>query len=262
MWALNTELMWTELTLFLLVLARMTGCVVFNPVLARNGVPGMFKSGMCLLLAVTAYSMTASRPQVPETVLELAVLLFLEMAVGYFLGVVMNLFFYVPMLAGETIDMQMGMSMGRTYDPSSQTSTTVTSHILNTLMMLLFFTANGHHTLLRIMLDSGKIVPFGSVSFGQDLYRSVIELFIDCTILGIKLAMPILAAELLGQVSMGILMKVIPQINVFVINIDLKVIIGLALLFVLLRPFSEFLLRIEIEMLQAMQRVLPAMTAG
>ena len=168
----------------------------------------------------------------------------------------MNLFFYVPLLGGETIDMQMGMSMGRTYDPSSQTSTTVTASLLNLLLMLLFFAANGHQTLLRIILVSGRIVPFGAAAFGQELYGAVVELFINCTILGIKLCMPILAAELLGQMGMGILMKVIPQINVFAINIELKVIIGLGLLFLMLVPFSEFLLGMEADMLRAIQRML------
>ena len=251
--------MWADLTLFLTILARMTGFVAMNPILGRTGIPGIFKSGMSLLLAVTAYGMTAERPGVPETILGLAALLLLELAVGYFLGLVMNIFFYIPMMGGETIDIQMGMSMGRTYDPSSQTTTTVTSRVLNTLMMLLFFAANGHHTLLRLIMVSGRIVPFGAAAFGQDLYWAVVELFVDCTILGVKLCMPILAAELLGQVGMGILMKVIPQINVFAINIELKVIIGLGLLFLLLNPMSEFLLLVEVNMLQSLQRLLPMM---
>ena len=251
--------MWADLTLFLTILARMTGFVAMNPILGRTGIPGIFKSGMSLLLAVTAYGMTAERPGVPETILGLAALLLLELAVGYFLGLVMNIFFYIPMMGGETIDIQMGMSMGRTYDPSSQTTTTVTSRVLNTLMMLLFFAANGHHTLLRLIMVSGRIVPFGAAAFGQDLYWAIVELFVDCTILGVKLCMPILAAELLGQVGMGILMKVIPQINVFAINIELKVIIGLGLLFLLLNPMSEFLLQVEVNMLQSLQRLLPMM---
>ena len=249
--------MWADLTLFLTILARMTGFVVFNPIFGRTGIPGIFKSGLSLLLAATTYTMTVERPAVPETLLGLALLLGLELAVGYFLGLVMNIFFYIPMMGGETIDIQMGMSMGRTYDPSSQTTTTVTSRVLNTLMMLLFFAANGHHTLLRLIMVSGRIVPFGAAAFGQDLYWAIVELFVDCTILGVKLCMPILAAELLGQVGMGILMKVIPQINVFAINIELKVIIGLGLLFLLLNPMSEFLLQVEVNMLQSLQRLLP-----
>ena len=74
--------------------------------------------------------------------------------------------------------------------------------------------------------------------------------------MAVKLCMPILAAELLGQMGMGILMKVIPQINIFVINIDLKVIIGLALELLLIAPFSEYLLKVEFDMLQALQRLL------
>jgi len=251
--------MWTELTLFLLVLARMSGFVLFNPLLGRSSIPTLVKTGFILLLSVTAYGAAAQPVEAPDTILEAAVSLLLELALGYFLGLVMNVFFYIPLLAGETIDVQMGMSMGRTYDPGSQVSSTVTATLLNTLMMLLFFVANGHHTLLRIALVSGRIVPYGAVAFGQDVYWAVIELFIDCTILAVKLCMPILAAELLGQVGMGILMKVIPQINVFAINIELKVIIGLGLLLIMLYPFSEYLLRVESNMLQTMQRLLPAM---
>ena len=89
---------------------------------------------------------------------------------------------------------------------------------------------------------------------------SLIQLFINCTVLGIKLCMPILAAELMGQVGMGILMKAIPQINVFAINIELKVIIGLTLIFLLITPFSEYLLDVEVQMLVTLQRILPLMS--
>ena len=246
---------WAEITLFMVILARMSGFVLFNPLLGRRGIPGLFRSGLVLVLAVTAFSITEQRPPVPDTAIELAVKLLLELALGYFLGLAMNFFFYVPLLGGETIDAQMGMSMGKTYDPGSQTSISVSATLFNTMMLLLFFVANGHHTLLRIILASGQVVPFGEAAFGQDFYWALLELFIECTVLAIKLCMPVLAAELLGQVSMGILMKVIPQINVFVINIDLKVIIGLGLELLLLTPISEFLLKLEVQMLQALQEL-------
>ena len=247
---------WADLTLFMMILARMSGFVLFNPLFGRQSIPGLVKSGLILLLSVTVYPMTDYRPEIPEMMLALGVHLLLEIAVGYFLGLVMNIFFYIPLLGGETIDTQMGMSMGKTYDPGSQSSVSVTASLFNILMILLFFTANGHHTLLRIILVSGRIVPFGAVALGEELYSAVLELFIECTVMAIKLCMPILAAELLGQVGMGILMKVIPQINVFAINIELKVIVGLALLLVLIVPFSEFLLQAEAAMLNALHDVL------
>ncbi len=81
-------------------------------------------------------------------------------------------------------------------------------------------------------------------------------------LLAVKMALPILAAELLGELGMGILMKAIPQINAFVINMELKVIIGLILLFLFLTPLSEFLLGAEADMLSGLRRGLAVMAGS
>ena len=75
------------------------------------------------------------------------------------------------------------------------------------------------------------------------------------------MALPIMGAEMIGQIGMGVLNKVIPQINVFVINIDLKILIGLVLLLMLLTPFSQFLLEMETAMLRELRTVLQMMSA-
>ena len=92
--------------------------------------------------------------------------------------------------------------------------------------------------------------------FGEAPLNAMLAIFVECTILGVKMCMPILAAELIAQMGMGILMKVIPQINVFSINIELKVIIGLLLLLLLTAPFSEFLLTAEQNMLDTLSDLL------
>lgn len=251
---------WNALTLFLLITARMTGCVAFNPLLGRRGIPSLVKAGLILLLSVSAFSVTTVQVEAPSTLLGLALMFGMELFLGYVLGLVVNLFFYIPLMAGSVIDMQMGLSMASTYDPASGIQVTATSTLLNVLMSLLFFAANGHHTLIRIFLVSGRVVPFGAVALGEDFYEAIIQIFLDCTLLGVKLAMPILAAELMGQVGMGILMKAIPQINVFAINIELKVIIGLVLIMLMLFPFSQFLLEAETRMLITLQQILPLMS--
>lgn len=251
---------WAQLTLFMLIAGRMTGCILFNPLFGRRGIPGIVKAGLILLLTVCIFPLTTLQTQVPQTIMGLSLTFLLELFLGYVLGLAVNIFFYIPLLAGSMIDTQMGLSMAATYDPASGIQVTATSTLLNVLMTLLFFVANGHHTLIRILAGSGQVVPFGAVTLGEELYAALIKLFIDCTILGIKLCMPVLAAELMGQVGMGILMKVIPQINVFAINIELKVLVGLVLILVLMTPFSNFLLDVEIEMLLSLQRLLPLMS--
>jgi flagellar biosynthetic protein FliR len=247
---------WSDLTGFLYITARMSGVILFNPILGRRSIPGIFRSGMILVLSVFVASVAMPEVSEPGSILELSLNIMLELALGFVLGMAVNFFFYIPQLAGLEIDTQMGMTMNQIYDAGAQANLSVTSEMINTLMTLLFFAANGHHTLLRLMLTSQEIVPFGQVHLGAEVANRMLELFVECTLLALKLCLPILAAEMIGQLGMGILMKVIPQINVFAINIELKIMIGLALLYLLLRPFSEFLLQTEITMLDSLQELL------
>lgn len=247
------------LTLFLLITARVGGMVLFNPLLSRQNFPGFFRAGFVLVLSVFTYSVTGGRVEPPSGVLPLAGAILLEILVGFVLGMVINFFFYIPQMAGLAIDTQMGMTMNQTYDPGSRSNMSVTGTLLNTLMTLLFFAANGHHTLMRIIITSGEVVSYGGVSIGHDVTNLALELFIQCTVLAVKLCMPVLASELIGQLGMGVLMKVIPQINVFSINIELKVIIGLGLLLMLMLPISEFLLDAEMSMLDGLHEMLRLM---
>ena len=246
---------WAELTRFLFITARISGFILFNPMLGRRNIPAIFRSGMALVLSMFVASVSTQQVPLPAGTAELMVRLLLEIAIGVLLGMAVNFFFYIPQLAGSMIDTQMGMTMNQMYDAGSQANLSVSGQLLNLLMTLLF-AGGGHLTLLRIFLTSEQIVPYGQVSIGLPAYNLLLELFVECTVLAVKLCMPILAAELIAQVGMGILMKVIPQINVFAINIELKVIVGLALLLVLTIPFSEFLLQAEAAMLESLHDLL------
>ncbi len=247
---------WSAFTLFLYIVMRMSGFVMFSPIFGRSGIPAMAKAGFILMLSVAVYGHHAQPVTVPATLLEFLLRLLLELFIGFTLAMIMRFFSYIPDQAGEIVDTQMGMSMAKTYDPSTQTQMTNTANLLNTLMMLIFFSCNGHVTMLRIMTSSGEIVPFGEVAINEDISSWMLQLFAECAVLSVKLALPILAAELLGQVGMGVLMKVIPQINVFVINIELKVIVGLVMLLALIAPMGDFLLQAENTMLDRLQDIL------
>lgn len=247
---------WAQLYLFELIFMRMSGFLLFNPLLGRSNLPAMVKTGMALVLSVLVFGTAGTGVPQPDTLVELAFRLLLELGIGLVLGFVMRVVFSVVQIGGEVIDTQMGMTMAQIYDASSQANLSVTASLLNILLILDFFAENGHYTLMRLLTTSGELVPYGAAALGDGVYAYVIELFLACMLLAVKLAMPILAAELLGEVGMGVLMKAIPQINAFVINIELKVIIGLLLFFLLLTPINEFLLELESGMLSELGRIL------
>ena len=247
---------WAQLYLFELIFMRMSGFLLFNPLLGRSNLPAMVKTGMALVLSILVFGTAGTGVPQPDTLVELAFRLLLELGIGLVLGFVMRVVFSVVQIGGEVIDTQMGMTMAQIYDASSQANLSVTASLLNILLILDFFAENGHYTLMRLLTTSGELVPYGAAALGDGVYAYVIELFLACMLLAVKLAMPILAAELLGEVGMGVLMKAIPQINAFVINIELKVIIGLLLFFLLLPPINEFLLELESGMLSELGRIL------
>ena len=245
---------WSELFGFEMVLARISGFVLFSPILGRSNIPGYAKTGLILVLSVFVYGLGQPMPAPPGTVVELVVRLGVELIVGFVLGFVQA--------GGEIIDAQMGLTMAQIYDASSQANMSVTASLLNILFFLNFFAENGHYTLMRILLGSAEILPFGTAVLGEAAASYVAEVFFSSMLLAVKMALPILAAELLGELGMGILMKAIPQINAFVINMELKVIIGLILLFLFLTPLSEFLLGAEADMLSGLRRGLAVMAGS
>ncbi len=252
--------MWPDLTLLIYIVARMSGFILCDPILGRRNIPGMFRSGLILVLSVYVYPAVADQTvAVPLGIPDFSIHVLQELLVGFILGMVVHFFLYIPHMAGFMVDTQMGMTMNQIYDAGMQGNMSVSGQVLNVLMLLLFFAANGHHTLLQIILTSGEIVEYGGVAIKDSVFDAALMMFVECTILGLKLCMPILAAELIGQLGMGLLMKAIPQINVFSINIELKVLIGLILLFVLTAPFSEFLLKAEMQMLNDMRQLLQLM---
>lgn len=243
---------WNALYLFELIAMRVSGFVFTNPLFGRNNLTSLVKAGFALVLSIFVWTTEDAAVTAPATVVELVVRLLLELCVGVILAFVMQLFFSVVQLGGEVIDAQMGLNMAQVYDSSSQVNMTVTTSLLNVLLVLTFFAENGHYTLLRIFLSSGNVVPYGTASLGEAVVSGMVEVFAACMVLAVKLALPILAAELLGELGMGILMKAIPQINAFVINMELKIIIGLVLLLAFLTPINEFLLDVEKNMLDTL----------
>ena len=253
---------WSAFTLFLYIFMRMAGFILFSPFFGRNGVPALFRGGMIAFLSMTAYSMSEQAVAVPDTLIEFSLRLSLELGAGFFINMLIRFLLYVPEQAGEIIDTQMGMSMARSYDPGAQSSMTTTANLLNLMTQALFFLSNGHVTLIRLILTSGEVVPFGQAAFGDMAANHMVAFFSECVVLAFKLALPILGAELLGQMGMGILMKAIPQINVFAINIELKVIVGMVMLSFLLSSMSRYLLEAESVLLGSVRDLLTLFGGG
>lgn len=245
-----------QFMLFSLIFIRMSGFILLNPILGRRNIPMIIKAGIIICLSMIVWIASPVREIEIDSTLEFGILLVKEFLLGYLLGFVMELFFLVIVYAGAVIDFQMGLSMSTIYDAQHGTQIALTGTILNVYYMLLFFAVDGHVALMKILLESGKIIPYGAFSISTVSGQAVLSIFIECILLAVKLAFPIIAIEFLTEMGVGILMKMIPQINIFVVNIQLKIIIGFIVLLIMIIPIENTLGTIITKMLNEMIGIL------
>lgn len=249
-----------EFVLFTLILMRMSGFVFLNPVLGRKSIPALFKTGLVFVLAIAVFpTAQASDVDISNSIVY-GILLLKEFALGYLLGFVMQLFDMIVTYGGAVIDFQMGLSMSTVYDAQNGTQIALTGNILQIYYLLLFFAVNGHLALIKIIAQSGRVVPYSALSFGTESAGAIVDIFVQSSVLVVKLAFPIIAFELLMEVGTGLLMRIIPQINLFVVSIQLRVALGVLLMMFLISPMGDYLGKLITDMLQSVQDILA--TAG
>jgi len=219
----------------------MLGCIIFNPILGRKNIPVILKVGLTLMLSVFSYQMVPAQTIEMTSYLVFFVTLLQQLLIGYMVGFVIQLFLSVLLISGENIDMQIGISMSKIYDPQSNISMPLSSSLINTMFILIFFATNAHLTLIRIFTELCIMVPYGTLQFKPELFKNLAGLFTMVLIYAVKMALPILAAEMITEIAVGLIMRAVPQIDVFVINIQLKVIVGFLVILIMVPPLATFL---------------------
>lgn len=249
-----------DIDLFLLVFMRMSGAILFNPILGRNNLPITLKTCFSLIVSYVVTSALGSSSVEINSIVQLTVSCFSELIIGLMIGTIVSGLFSVVLMAGELIDMQMGFSMSSIYDPKSGITMPILGSFFNALLIMVFFASNAHIAFIQLVSDSFKLLPVGSWQISPEAFQFVVMMGKDIFELAIRLAIPILAVELVTQLTMGILMKAAPQINVFTVSIQLQALIGIALLFVimpavinLLGNLSDFISEKSVELVKLLK---------
>lgn len=229
---------------FLMVTARVSGIFTFNPIFSRQNVPIRIKVGTTLVMSMVTMSyMGDSLVYVNSGVFAMAMDLAKELLIGLVLGFFVNLILTVIIYAGEVMDTQIGFGMAKAMDPMTGIQMPLFANLFYYLFILYFFIVGGHLKYVQLFVTSYDILPI-SYSFTPDtlnLIRFIVDYLGVVLTLAVQFAMPILAAELITEFIIGVMMKAVPTIQIFVINIQLKIVIGLFVLLAVAQPMADFL---------------------
>ncbi|MHC4561682.1 MAG: flagellar biosynthetic protein FliR [Planctomycetota bacterium] len=234
---------WIQLFLpFGLLLGRVSAFTATLPIFSFRTLPMRVRAGMALLLTVFfANLVTIPAATLEETNWVWGMLLMTqEVLTGAGLGLAVGLAFRAISMGGVIIGRSMGMMMAQVIDPTSGQRTQPAGMLFETVFMLFFIIASGHHVVLRIVHQSYDVFPIGTVPQAGQLVAGVLEGSAVMFTVALRLAAPVLAAFLLLSVALAFLARAMPEMNILMMSFPVRMALGFFLAAMLMPSLRTF----------------------
>ena len=220
---------------FLLILVRVTAFFVTMPIFSYRTIPAVHRIGLSFFLAWIMYY-TIDIPGIAFD--EAYILLVLKEAlVGLMIGFVAYMMLAAVQIAGGLIDFQMGFAIANVIDPQTGVQNPLMGQYLYTIALLFLLSTNGHHLLLDGIFYSYQFIPIDQafISFGDEgLLEFVVKSFNQAFIIAFQMAIPVVGSLFIVDIALGILARTVPQLNIFVVGIPIKIVVSFLVLLVVM----------------------------
>lgn len=220
--------------LFFLILVRMSGFIYTAPLFSLRSVPVRVKAGFSIFISIILFYTIPLSATEYVGIIGFAILVIKEAIAGALMGLFSNIAYHILAFAGQIVDMEIGFSMINQLDPVTRIQTTITANLYGYLVLLLMVTTNLHHFFLKAVVDSYQLIGIGEVVFPPNMYRLMVRFIVDYFVIAMRIVLPVFAAILVVNTILGILAKVAPQMNMFVIGMQLKVLVGLLVIYLII----------------------------
>ena len=246
----------------ILVFIRLTSFFLVAKSLFPKGTPPILKGAIGMILSFSIISGINY-----QVVLEinnnymLVYSVISEIMSGVILGFIANMIFDFIRMAGGYMDIQIGLSMMNMLDPSSETTSTPFSNLSYFISMVIFFIVDGHHLLIKCLIQSFKVVNIGQNIVFQDTFSVVLDAFREYFVIGVKIAIPLVLIIIITDLCMALVSRTVPAINVMILGMPVKMVVGL-LTFIALLPIMikivSYAFNLIPDIIEEMLKVLPA----
>lgn len=231
----------------LLILVRISSFVYTAPVFGHSAVPGRIKIGLSFFVSLLLYNVVP-HPQLDYVgVVGYAVCVLQEGITGLIIGFAANICNSILLFAGNIIDMDIGLSMATEFNPDMATESTISGDFYYYIVLLLLMISDMHTYVLRAACDSFYVIPIGGTVFHWDgLLAAMTKYMLDLCIIGFRIFLPVFACIMVLNCILGIMAKVAPQMNMFAVGVQLKLLVGLAAIFLtifLMPNIANFIFR-------------------
>ena len=223
---------YADLEYFLLILVRVASFIFATPFFSMTNTPRNVRIALSFFVAILLYPVVQGERIVYDTLTGYFVIVMKEALTGLLIGFAANLSFSVVAFAGHIADMEMGFSMATLFDPATKQNTSITGIYYNYTIMLMLIISGMHQYLLKALAETYTLIPMNGAIFRSDrLMASMLEFMANYIIIGFRICLPIFAVMTILNAVLGVLAKVSPQMNMFAVGMQMKVLVGLSILF-------------------------------
>lgn len=244
---------------FLLVLVRIAACIFAAPFFNTRGLPMRTKVGLAGCIAVMMTGILPDQDLVYTGILEYGVIVVREGITGLLIGFSASICNSIVLFAGSLMDMQIGLSMAQEFNPMTQMNESITGNLYNYMVMLMLLATNMYHYVIRAVCESYQLIPINQQVFQWDhLLKAISSYMSSLLVIGFRITLPVFACMMLVNCVLGILARVSPQMNMFAVGMQLKVLVGLAVIFLALTLLDG----VASNVAQEMKRIVVDMIKG
>ncbi len=225
---------------FLLILVRISSFVSVAPFFGMQNTPGRLKVGLSVFISLLLFQIVPKESLGYTGIVGYSIIVIKEGITGLLIGFAANICNSIILLAGNLIDINIGFSMATEYNPQMRTQASVTGNLYSYLVMLLLVVTNMHHYILRAISDSYQLIPVnGQVFLWDHLLEGMLNYMIDSFVIAFRITLPVFACIMILNCILGIMAKVSPQMNMFAVGMQLKVLFGLIVMFLTIGLFID-----------------------
>lgn len=257
--SLNISL--AQLQLFFLIFLRIGAILMTMPVFESRSIPLFLKLALAFTASITLFHLLKLQPVLMSpNLFSFSMGVVGEILIGVVIGFSVKLIFAGIQLAGQLAGYQMGLAIANVMDPQDNQQIPLLAQFNNLVALLLFITINAHHWFIRALTESYRLIPPMNMHLGSSVMELIVQLAGNMFIIAIQVGAPVIAALLLTSVAFGLVARTVPQMNVFIVAIPLKIGVGLLFLGFSLPYFSAYLKKIFNGMGQTIFSLLKAMS--
>lgn len=211
-----------------LLTVRLTVALALSPAFSAYGIPATVRIALTVALAALTFAFRGPMPAAATWIADPVLLVMpvlAEMFIGALLGLSVHVVLAALALAGRLMDVQIGFAIGSVFDPVTRTSANVLGSMTGLLGVVLFVVSDAHLQLAQLIARSIDVLPLGELPALNDPLQPLLAAGSMFT-LGLALAAPLATALLLTDLAMGVMSRNMPQINVLILAMPVKIIVG------------------------------------